>query len=341
MIRFVTLFIYLFATNVSAQNRGEIRIMTYNTENLFDTEDDPLTADDDYTPAGRLYWTKEKYHHKLFNIYKVITALGGWQPPEIIGLVEIENRRVLNDLLTITPLSKYNYAIAHYESPDPRGIDVALLFQSDKFKLLDKEPICIDFAGSPERKTRDILFVKLLYKNIDTLYLFVNHWPSRRGGEIETEDLRFEAALKLRHKIDLVLTAIPSAKIIVMGDFNDEPSDQSMTNYLKAESVFNQTITNHLYNLTFQMLKTTGKGTLYYKGQWSVLDQIIVSGSLIISKRGIYTKPTDIHIFTADFMIQTDQKNLGIKPLPTYSGPRYVGGYSDHLPVYLDLYLKN
>ncbi len=342
MTRFPIFFI-LFCSlvfTVDAQNRGDIRIMTYNTENLFDTEDDPLTSDDDFTPMGRLHWTNEKYHHKLLNIYKVIAGVGSWQPPEIIGLVEIENRQVLNDLLSSTPLSKFKYGIVHYESPDPRGIDVALLIRSDKLKLLHQEPIYINFIGKPERKTRNILFAKLLYNNLDTLCVFVNHWPSRRGGEIETEDLRFEVANILRQKVELVFKTNPAAKIIIIGDFNDEPSDQSITTYLKAQPVTNHIFSNQLYNLSYNLLKTSKIGTHYFRGHWSVLDQVIVSGGLLKSKHGLYTKLEDIHIFAADFIVQPDKKNLGIKPLPTYSGPKYIGGYSDHLPVYLDLFFK-
>jgi predicted extracellular nuclease len=323
-----------------AQNRGDVRVMTYNTENLFDTDDNPQTADNDFTPNGRLRWTPEKYRRKLLNIYKVIAGVGGWQPPEIIGLVEIENRKVLNDLLTTTPLAKFNYGIVHYESPDPRGIDVALLFRSEKFKILYQEPIYINFIGHPERKTRNILFVKLLYKNIDTLCIFVNHWPSRLGGEIETEDLRFETASLLRQKVDLIFQSNPAAKIVIIGDFNDEPTDPSLTNHLKAQPVSSQLFTNKLYNLSYDLLKTSKIGTHYFSGHWSILDQVIVSGGLLNASKGLYAKSTDIHIFAVDFITQSDNKNLGIKPLPTYSGPKYMGGYSDHLPVYLDLNLK-
>jgi len=325
---------------VEAQSRGDIRIMTYNTENLFDTADDPITADDDFTPTGRLHWTKEKYHHKLLNIYKVIAGVGGWQPPEIIGLVEIENRQVLNDLLSSTPLSKFKYDIAHYESPDPRGIDVALLFRSDNLTLLHQEPIYVNFIGQPERKTRNILFVKLLYRNADTLCVFVNHWPSRRGGEIETEDLRYEAAKILRQKVNLILKTNPAAKIIIVGDFNDEPSDLSITTYLNAQPVSDQISPNQLYNLSYHMLKTSKTGTHYFRGHWAILDQVIISGGLLTAYHGLSTKPNNIHIFAADFIVQPDPKNLGVKPLPTYSGPKYIGGFSDHLPVYLDLFLN-
>lgn len=330
----------LLELGAAGQPRGEIRIMSYNTENLFDTFDDPLTSDEDFTPTGRMHWTNEKYHHKLLNIYKVIAGVGGWQPPEIIGLVEIENRKVLNDLLTTTPLSKYKYGIVHYESPDPRGIDVGLLYRSDKFKVIHEEPIYINFMDNPERKTRNILFVKLLYNTSDTLCIFVNHWPSRRGGELVTEELRSEVATVLRDKLNAVFRTNPSAKVIIMGDFNDEPADPSITTYLNAQHFDNKALSNQLYNLSYDLLKTANIGTHYFQGHWAILDQIIVSGYLLKPKTGLYTSVIDVHIFAADFVVQPDTKNLGVKPFPTYTGPKYKGGYSDHLPVYLDLFLK-
>lgn len=339
-VLFVLLLYCLCLKGVNAQVRGEIRIMSYNTENLFDTYDDPSTSDEDFTPTGRLHWTDEKYHHKLLNIYKVIASIGGWQPPEIIGLVEIENRKVLNDLLTTTPLSKYKYGIVHYESPDPRGIDVGLLYRSDKFKVIQEEPIYISFVDNPERRTRNILFAKLVYNDSDTLCVFLNHWPSRRGGELVTEELRSEVATVLRQKVDEVFKTNTAAKVIIVGDFNDEPSDPSITTYLKAQRPDSKAIHNQLYNLSFDLLHTSNIGTHYFRGHWAILDQVIVSGILLKTKTGLYTKETDVHIFAADFVIQPDNKNLGVKPFPAYTGPKYKGGYSDHLPVYLDLFLR-
>jgi len=343
MVRYliISLLLYAHFIRIDGQSRGNIRIMFYNTENLFDTEDDPATLDDDFTPTGIMHWTQAKYHTKILNVYKVIAGVGGWQPPEIIGLAEVENRLVLNDLLTKTPLSKFNYQIVHFESPDPRGIDVALLFRFDKIKLLQQEPIFINFRDNPNRKTRNILLAKFLCEGHDTLWMFVNHWPSRRGGEIESEDLRFEAANTLRQRIDLIHKSHPAAKIIAMGDFNDEPSDLSLVNHLKAHPPASPFAAKQLYNLSFNLLKTSKTGSHYFSGHWSVLDQMIVSGNLLSNKHGLFTKPDDAHIFSADFILQTDKKNLGVKPLPTYSGRKYIGGFSDHLPIYLDLYLKN
>ncbi|MDP4209327.1 MAG: hypothetical protein Q8928_10995 [Bacteroidota bacterium] len=337
-------FICLAFVNKSlGQSRGDVRIMFYNTENLFDAEDDPQTQDDDFTPNGKQHWTKDKYNHKLFNIFKTIVGVGEWTPPEIIGLCEVENRRVLIDLLHRTPLDKYQYGIAHFESPDPRGIDVALLYRTDKFKLLSQQPLHISFKNSPNRKTRDILMVKLKFPGEcgDTLFLFVNHWPSRRGGEIESEDSRVEVAQLLKHKTDSLLRKKASAKIIIMGDFNDEPDNSSLTQYLQAQTSFSRIVVSELYNLTAGSVSSQTPGTHKFSGQWSTFDQLIVSGGLLLSSGCLSAKASGAHIYNGDFLFQPDARNLGKKLFPTFSGPQYLGGFSDHLPVYLDVLLQN
>jgi predicted extracellular nuclease len=326
---------YWGCNKADSQIRADVRIMFYNTENFFDTEDDTTTNDNDFTPDGRLHWTPDKYTQKLTNIYKVIAGIGGWQPPEIIGFSEVENRKVLNDLLFETPLSKYQYNIVHYDSPDLRGIDVALLFRSDKCRLLSQEAIYIPF------RTRNILLAKLLVANTDTLCVFVNHWPSRKGGEIESEDSRIQVASILRHKVDSLLNDNPEAKIVIMGDFNDEPNNASIVQTLKAQTSYNDITNSQLYNLSAKLAETSKIGTYNYMGQWQIYDQMIVSGSLLTPKHGLVTNVTDIHIYNAEFLLQTDDRYVGIKPIPTYSGIKYIGGFSDHLPVFLDLFLKN
>jgi predicted extracellular nuclease len=334
------LLVFLFY-NASAQTRGDVRIMFYNTENLFDTWNDPQTNDEDFTPAGRMHWTREKYQHKLLNIYKVIAATGEWSPPEIIGLAEVENRMVLKDLLKSTPLSEINYKIVHYDSPDPRGIDAALLYRSDRLRLLQQKPIPVKLTEKPEWNTRYIIMAKLIFKETDTLNIFVNHWPSRRGGEMETRHLRIRAANVLREEINTLLSTEPHSKIIILGDFNDGPQDLSIRKYLNAQPVQASIDNDRLYNLSSDFSKTSHVGTLYFQGQWSIFDQIIVSGWLLSSGKGLITKPFHAHIFSPEFLLQPDEKNINVKPLPTFSGRRYVGGYSDHLPVYLDLFLNH
>jgi predicted extracellular nuclease len=319
------------------QVRGEYRLMFYNAENLFDTKDNPSTEDNDFTPTGKQHWTKAKYQLKLQHIYQAIAAVGLWKPPDIIGLCEVENMDVLNDLLLETPLLKYHYHIVHYDSPDPRGIDVALLYTGN-VSLICKQVLPVWLGSFSDHYTRDILYVKLLVAGMDTLHLFVNHWPSRRSGEMETENLRSCAAKVLKDKIENIWKEKPQSKLIIVGDFNDEPNNPSIAQLMRANDT-----TDHiaqLCNLSSVLANESKKGTLKYNGQWFTFDQIIVSASLLNGQKGLVTKATNAHILTNDFLFVPDVKNMGVKPFTTFSGPRYNGGYSDHLPVYLDLFWK-
>lgn len=316
--------------------RGTIRMMFYNVENLFDTEDDPDKNDDDFLPDGPMHWTTGRYRQKLNNLYKVIVAVGGWQPPEIIGLCEIENRKVLEDITQNTPLSKYEYQIIHYDSPDERGIDVAMLYRKGKFQVMYDEVVHITFINDPNTKTRDVLYVKGIALKKDTLHIFINHWPSRRGGQHSTEKYRTQAARILRKKVDSIWQHNANANIILTGDFNDDPHDKSLTEMLKAMQPDAPYLPENLYNLTTIDTKNT-TGTLKYKGNWNTFDQFIVSGNLLTHSH-LHLSPGDFHIFTPDFLLVKDEKYAGHKPFRTYLGYRYSGGFSDHLPVYIDIW---
>jgi len=321
--------------------RGELRIMFYNAENLFDTYNDSLTQDDEFLPDGPKHWNYKRFVDKLNKLCKVIIAVGGWEPPEIIGLCEIENISVLSKLIYDTPLSKYEYGIVHKDSPDTRGIDVALLYRRDKIDLLQESYFSIPFPWDSLKKTRDILYFKGRTLKKDTLHIFINHWPSRYGGQLETEPYRIYASTILRNKVDSVFSLDKKPKIIIAGDFNDEPENKSLAEYLSA--VNNPDITSgeieydSLYNLSYSLLSNTKLGSYKYKSDWQVFDQFIVSGTLINS-HNIITSPDDIHIFNAAFLLVKDEIYSGYRPFKTYRGYKYEGGFSDHLPVYLDLH---
>ncbi|NJO88701.1 MAG: hypothetical protein HC831_06850 [Chloroflexia bacterium] len=241
-----------------------LRIMFYNTENLFDTENDSLTTDEEFLPNGPKFWTSNKYYTKLNQIATTIVSIGGWTSPEIIGLCEVENRKVLDDLCKKTGLKNLNYRIIHKESPDNRGIDVALLYQKDSFKPLGYKAIQVTFPFSPGSTTRDILYVKGLTKNEDTLHLFVNHWPSRWGGQLESESRRMEAAKTLKTQTDSIFNNYQNAKIVIIGDFNDYPDNKSIKQILKASNNFENFVNYELYNLSafieqMQILAVTNK----------------------------------------------------------------------------------
>jgi hypothetical protein len=319
-----------------AGDSNSYRVMFYNTENLFDVANDSLTADDDFTPAGNLHWTYKRYLKKLDNISKVIIAAGGWQPPDVIGICEVENRKVLMDLINNTPLLKFPYRIVHEDSPDRRGIDVALLFDNQTVRFLMAKSFRIPKEGL---KTRNILYVKLIL-NPDTCHFFVNHWPSRSAGRLETDPDRVAAAAQLKILTDSVLNINPNARIIIMGDFNDDPQDKSIVEVLGAGSNRENPVPGRLYNLAEAPSKGAIQGTLKYQGAWNTFDQFIVSGSLLTCKKGIVVAPGGYHILNNVFLLEVDERFNGFKPFRTYNGYHYKGGFSDHLPVYLDLVLR-
>jgi hypothetical protein len=321
------------------KNEQALRIAFYNVENLFDTINDPNTNDEEFLPTSDRKWDGYKYHEKLNHIYKTLTALGGWDAPAIIGFCEIENRFVLNELITKTPWKKLKYNIIHEDSPDRRGIDVGLIYRSEKFRPLTHEAIRLTFPKDTSVKTRDILYVKGLVFKKDTLHVFVNHWPSRSGGQAASEPRRIFAAQKIRHYVDSICARNPDANIVIMGDFNDEPGDKSLLEGLQAKTSKEELKDCDLYNTSFPYYKQ-GKGTEKHKEHWAVLDQIILSSSLVTGKSGLIVQDGISYIFDAPWLLEEDTKYLGTMPFRTYAGPKYLGGYSDHLPVFVDIIKK-
>ncbi len=334
----ISLFCLLFGV-LSAQNnieRGDYRILFYNVENLFDHKNDSLTLDDDFTPQGKTHWNFTKYKKKINKIAQVVMAVGGWEVPEIIGLCEVENRFVLEGLTKFSPLRKFQYEIVHYDSPDERGIDVALLYRKEKFKVLHSEPILVDLKDDA---TRDILYVKGVTTTDDTLHLFVNHWPSKYGGVLTTVPKRKKTAEILRTKTDSLLQENPVAKIIIMGDFNTEPKTVPMAEILGTKSEWENYDGVGLYNLSAKYEENPNFGTHKYQGVWSVLDQFIVSNGVLKGNGVLFTAPSDTHIFDAKFLLEEDKEG-GQRPFRTHIGMQYHDGFSDHLPIYLDLWRK-
>lgn len=314
-----------------------IRIAFYNLENLFDVYDDTLKNDNEFTPDGERAWTKRRFYKKINNLYKTIAAIGEWTPPEIIGICEVENRSVLNHLTKYTPLKKNNYKIIHFESPDIRGIDVAFLYRSDKVKPLYFKNIQVDFDFDSTLKTRDILYVKALILKKDTVHFFINHWPSRYSGYSATIPKRKVAAEVLRNKIDSVFADNKNANIIIMGDFNAEPNSECLLNVLKVKTDTLNVVSSDLVNLMYQYKNNFNFGTIKRQNSWSVFDQFICSGSLFKGKNGFSVKNLKANIFSENFLFLDDDKYFGKKLFRTYLGFKYLGGYSDHLPIFLDL----
>lgn len=304
----------------------------YNVENLFDTINDPKINDEEFLPDGRQKWNTEKYIHKIENLSAVLLSIDTINPPAFIGLAEVENKRVLEELISFSGLKKYNYKIIHQDSPDFRGIDVAFIYRPELYRPEYNEWINITFPFDSSYTTRDILYSKGIVLGNETVHLFVNHWTSRYGGQEATKAKRKYLAELIKSKSDAILKNDPNANIIIMGDLNDNPTDVSLTEGLKARSISTPIQADKLYNISLDKFEK-GEGTLYYRS-WDLFDQIIVSGSFLKENAAIILQTKSIQIHKPDWVLFED--NNGIKrPNRTASGGRYYGGYSDHLPVYI------
>lgn len=290
---------------------AKAQIFCWNIENFFDTRDDPATADEAFTPGGEMHWTRRRLEAKRNLIAKTIIAsaerLGG-QMPCLIGLCEVENRAVLSSLLEDTPLAKCRYRTLHHDSGDPRGIDVALLYDPARIRLLHNDFIRIDSFA-----TREILYAELVMEAADTLHLFVNHWPSKYSGAKASKPRREAVGRALAARIDSVYALHPDAAVLVMGDFNDTPGAPVIRGLCSSAG---------LANLT----DTVAGGTIKFKGKWEIIDMMLASPAMAaqIGAVGIY-RP--------DFLLEEDKTFMGSKPRRSYIGPRYNGGASDHLPI--------
>lgn len=316
------------------------RLMFYNVENLFDVIDDPRINDEEFLPGSQKKWSEVRYQEKIDHIAKVIKDLGKDTLPVLVGLCEVENRKTVDDLINKTGLKGLDYKIIHRESPDSRGIDVALLYRARYFQLIDSHFFPIRFPFDTVMRTREILYAYGILGGKDTLHVFVNHWPSRSSGEIESRPLRLFVAEVVRFRVDSILRKSPSAQIIITGDFNDEPMDLSVVSGLKALLSYEKPDAGKLYDLTQGLKKTSPGGTYKYKGSWNLLDHMVVSGAVLDTSRMFYSRPADLQVFQAKYLLQPDKTNMGDQPFRTYSGNFYQGGYSDHLPVYLDVHYR-
>jgi hypothetical protein len=334
--------VFIYAPTVAPPLPKEERVIAfYNLENCYDTIDDPLTADEEFTPLGNRHYTAEIMQHKLSNLSRVISELGPTgreNPPDLLGVAEVENIGVLQELVRRPLLAGARYRIIHHDSPDPRGIDVALLYQSTSFKPLENRPLSVALPGGTKqvRFTRDILYVKGLMDE-DTFHILVNHWPSRRGGEVRSAPARTAAAKICRHLIDSLVSIHPRSAIIVMGDLNDDPDSRSIVHWLGASGKREETENNGLFNPWVELYKR-GIGTLANKDRWGLFDQIIFSRSLLYpGKEGWYWGRAGI--CRRPYQIENQGRFKGY-PMRTWEGNRYRGGFSDHFPTYISLFKK-
>ena len=337
---FIGIFFVTFLNVIYGQeiNSYGARIMFYNVENLFDTKNDSLKDDDEFLPEGLRRWNQTRYNKKLNSLFRTIVSAGEWSPPEIIGLAEIENRKVLEDLINNTYLSNYSYGIVHEDSPDLRGIDVAMIFRNDQVRILDHKSFIPESYEKENFFSRSVLYVKCIILR-DTINVFINHWPSKLGGTLANERMRSDIAKMVKNKADSVnLRRKGEAKIIIMGDFNSAWTDDEMAIIVSKEGE-EQLSNGSLVNLSENIAKK-GKGSYRFQGIWEMFDQIIVSDFLINCKSGLFTDVEDFSVYDADFLLKNDSKYPGRTPFSTFLGYRYQGGYSDHLPVILKLRVK-
>lgn len=336
----ITLFILITlpVTPLSAQTG--FRVMSYNVENLFDTEDNPEKEDNEYLPTGDRHWTHGRYYHKLQQIAKVISAAGEWDTPALVGLCEVENDSTLIHLLNRTPLRKQQYRFCITHGRDRRGINSALLYQRDKFGYISHSEYPVRFSRNKHKQTRNILHVWGKVLTSDTLDVFVCHFPSRYGGEKESEADRFDAARTVRKLCDSLFHVRSTAQILIMGDFNDTPEDISIRRELNTYPSTDSLSRHPLYNLFADTRSLNHLGSHKYQGEWSQLDQIIVSSNLFHSNARMRVIPESIRVFNAPFLLTKDKTWRGERPRRTFYGFKYEGGYSDHLPLIADFLLS-
>jgi endonuclease/exonuclease/phosphatase family metal-dependent hydrolase len=316
-------------------------IMFYNVENLYDTENDPNTLDDDFTPEGSYKWDDKKYWVKIDRLTEVFQeiakASGGF--PILIGMCEIENRSVLMDLVHGQRIQAVRYQIVHYDSPDARGVDVAFLYRSDIVEYVSSKPVPVKNPENEEWRTRDILWFTGKIDG-EVFHFFANHWPSRRGGERASAPLRELAASILRHIVDSIQNVDATQKIVIMGDFNDDPNNNSVHNVLRAKGDQRRLQGGDLFNPFFEMHKA-GHGTLPWDDAWNLFDMVIVSQNMINNSGGfqLYRPARNKFygfIFNRPFLMQQEGRFRN-HPWRTYVGNTYQGGYSDHFPVYIHI----
>jgi endonuclease/exonuclease/phosphatase family metal-dependent hydrolase len=307
-----------------AQVQDRIAVAFYNCENFFDTVDNPVKDDDDFTPRGKYHYTRKVYEQKLLHIADVLQQMD----PAVMGVAEVENNAVLDALCRQQSIAGQKYRYVWFDGPDPRGINVALVYNPRLFKVLNEEPLKVNISSTGGKAiTRDVLHVRGILVG-DTVDVFVNHWPSRRGGEAESGAKRAIAATVNKDAFADLMRKYRNAKVIVMGDLNDNPDDNSVVKVLGAKPDAGSVSATGLFNPFYKLYKS-GNGTEVYKHQWNLFDQVILSGAMLRSGKLRYIGP---EIYKPAFLQDTYKGHEG-EPYRSYVGTRWIGGYSDHFPV--------
>jgi hypothetical protein len=338
-MKLINLLLILISLNfiACAQNKSDtLFVAHWNVENLFDNLDDPKTEDEEFLSSGTKEWSDDRIDKKMYNLSRIIRSMNNDNGPDLLGVCEVEHQFLLDSLIN-KYLSDKSFKVAYLESPDGRGIDNGIIYNSKVFSLLDLIGNKVDIGDGSN--TRLILEGVFLYQKKDTIHFFVNHWPSRRGGEDESEPRRINAAKTLRAKIESIFNRNTNSNIIIVGDFNDEPTNVSITEYLKVQPFFcdslnydklSEDITTDLFNTSYKSW-FDGSGSFFYQSDFNMLDQIIISKELLLGDNIKYVC-NSFEVYKPYLMVTRTGKFQGA-PFPTYGGTRYLGGYSDHYPV--------
>ena len=314
------------------------KVVFYNFENLFDTINDPDVLDEEFTPEGLKRWNSTKYNKKIANLERVLfdIAVEDKDFPAVIGVSEIENRNVMEDVIAQSKLAHADYRVVHYDSPDLRGVDVGFYYRPDVFKLEGSAPIPFHMPELPDFRTRDFV---TMWGTIDSepFFFLVSHWPSRLGGKEASDPKRMAAARRVKEIVDSVQCANPATKVVVMGDLNDDATDDSIVEGLGAKGKPQEVQPGDMFNPFIALLKA-GYGTLAYRDSWNLFDNIVVSANLVDAPAGtlrlLAVGKFYGGIFRRPYMIQKSGQYKGY-PLRTFVGNDFQGGFSDHFPVYI------
>ena len=331
----------LFDLVVIILSAQSMKIMTYNVENLFDTQHDSLKNDTEYLPDSELRWTNKRFYDKLHEVMQVIIGVGGDELPLLVGLCEVENNFVLDIMTKSDPYNQLGYDYVHYEGPDTRGIDVALLYQKDKCTPLASRPIPVNLPNGQE--TRDLLYTCGTLSDSTMLHIIQVHFPSRREGALASEPNREAAAKMVRKVVEEIQEVDSQSAIIIMGDFNDNPSDRVPTTTLAALPYTSGSFEDlKLYNLCWDGTPFEDKeiGSYFHDGEWDMLDQIIVSGALLNGNLSVRIMP-EAEVYHPKWISKRDKRTGEMIPKRTYVGPFYQGGVSDHFPVFMEMFFKS
>ena len=319
MRAWASFFILYISTNgpTIGQEANSYLFSFYNLENLFDTKDDSLTHDEEFTPEGARFWTESKFQRKISRLSSSILSIGEWQPVDLLGVCEVESAHVLNQLIERGGLSKMDYQVVHFESPDRRGIDVALIFRKERLSFIGAQNKKIQLNGRDDFRTRDILVCQFELDDRE-LFVLVNHWPSKYGGAMATIPLRNGVAHICAALVDSLKQSNPKASVMLMGDFNAEPQEECM-NILESEAKLKTSFNSE------------GQGSNKYQGQWSLIDRIFIDKNF---EKDFSLNRSGVH--KVEMLLEADEKFLGEKPKRSFQGFKYMDGYSDHLPVFIE-----